>query len=56
MRAEGRFIEFYAPRKARLCTKVIDAEAWADAQARMTLEDDRIPWDLLKNEELWEKD
>ena len=30
--------------------KVIDAEAWADAQARMTLEDDRIPWKLLKNE------
>ena len=27
---------------------VTDAEAWAAAKARMTLEDDRIPWDFLK--------
>ena len=29
--------------------KVTSPEAWADAKARMTLEDDRIPWDWLKN-------
>ena len=29
--------------------KVTDAEAWAEAKALMTLEDDRIPWDMLKN-------
>ena len=28
--------------------KVQTPEAWADAKARMTLEDDRIPWDALK--------
>ena len=28
---------------------VTTPEAWADAKARMTLEDDRIPWDWLKN-------
>lgn len=28
--------------------KVTDAEAWAEAKARMTLEDDRIPWDYIK--------
>ena len=27
---------------------VVDEEAWADAKARMTLEDDRIPWEMLK--------
>lgn len=30
--------------------KVTTAEAWAEAKARMTLEDDRIPWDRLKKE------
>ena len=29
--------------------KVTTAEAWAEAKARMTLDDDRIPWDTLKN-------
>jgi uroporphyrinogen decarboxylase len=29
--------------------KVVDPEAWADAKARMTLDDDRIPWAHLKN-------
>ncbi|MBP5631270.1 MAG: hypothetical protein J6Y21_00710 [Clostridia bacterium] len=29
--------------------KVVDAETWADAKARMTLEDDRIPWQWLKD-------
>lgn len=29
--------------------KVTSPEAWADAKARMTLEDDRIPWEWLKN-------
>ena len=29
--------------------KVVDPEAWADAKARMTLDDDRIPWQHLKN-------
>jgi threonine dehydrogenase-like Zn-dependent dehydrogenase len=29
MQAKGRFIEFFAPRKARLCTGVIDSEALA---------------------------
>ena len=29
--------------------KVVDADAWEEAKARMTLDDDRIPWDLLKN-------
>ncbi|MBQ4637712.1 MAG: hypothetical protein IJB92_03145 [Clostridia bacterium] len=29
--------------------KVIDRDTWADAKKRMTEEDDRIPWDLLKN-------
>jgi len=29
---------------------VTNPSAWADAKARMTLEDDRIPWDLLQNE------
>lgn len=28
--------------------KVTSEEVWADAKARMTLEDDRIPWDYLK--------
>ncbi|MBE6725724.1 MAG: hypothetical protein E7576_11145 [Ruminococcaceae bacterium] len=28
---------------------VTTPEAWADAKARMTVEDDRIPWDWLKN-------
>ena len=28
--------------------KVTTEETWADCKARMTLEDDRIPWDLLK--------
>jgi len=28
--------------------KVTTPEAWAEAKARMTLEDERIPWDLLK--------
>jgi len=28
--------------------KVTTPEAWADAKARMTLEDDRIPWAMLK--------
>ena len=28
--------------------KVVDAEAWADAKAKMTLEDDRIPWKRLE--------
>ena len=27
---------------------VVDEESWADAKARMTLEDDRIPWQLLR--------
>lgn len=30
--------------------RVTTPEKWADAKARMTLEDDRIPWDILKNE------
>ena len=30
--------------------KVVDEAAWADAKARMTLADDRIPWDVLKND------
>ena len=29
--------------------RVNTPEAWADAKARMTLEDDRIPWETLKN-------
>ncbi|MBP3627139.1 MAG: hypothetical protein J6J39_03710 [Clostridia bacterium] len=29
--------------------KVTTPEAWEEAKARMTLDDDRIPWDLLKN-------
>ena len=29
--------------------KVTDAKAWAEAKAMMTLDDDRIPWDMLKN-------
>ena len=29
--------------------RVTDPEAWADAKARMTLDDDRIPWAHLKN-------
>ena len=29
--------------------KVVDPESWADAKARMTLEDDRIPWKWLKD-------
>ncbi len=29
--------------------RVTDPEAWADAKARMTLDDDRIPWARLKN-------
>ncbi len=34
--------------------KVNTPEAWADAKARMTLEDDRIPWKMLKdNYERW---
>ncbi len=34
--------------------KVTDAEAWADAKARMTLDDDRIPWEWLKkNYDKW---
>lgn len=34
--------------------KVTTAEAWADAKARMTLDDDRIPWKLLQdNYERW---
>ena len=34
--------------------KVTDAEAWADAKARMTLDDDRIPWKHLeKNYDKW---
>ncbi|MBE6612209.1 MAG: hypothetical protein E7632_06935 [Ruminococcaceae bacterium] len=33
---------------------VTDAETWADCKARMTLEDDRIPWNLLKtNYDRW---
>ena len=28
---------------------VTTTEAWEQAKARMTLEDDRIPWDMLKN-------
>ena len=28
---------------------VVDEESWADAKARMTLEDDRIPWQLLRD-------
>jgi len=30
--------------------KVVDEESWADAKKRMTLDDDRIPWDMLKKE------
>ena len=30
--------------------KVIDEESWVEAKARMTLEDDRIPWEWLKKE------
>ena len=30
--------------------KVVDEDSWAEAKARMTLDDDRIPWDLLKKE------
>jgi len=29
--------------------KVVDEESWAEAKALMTLSDDRIPWQLLKN-------
>lgn len=29
--------------------KITTPEAWADAKAKMTLEDDRIPWEMLKN-------
>ncbi len=29
--------------------KVTTAEAWEEAKARMTLDDDRIPWAMLKN-------
>jgi len=33
---------------------ICDMETWADAKARMTLEDDRIPWNLLKeNYDKW---
>jgi len=33
---------------------VVDADAWAEAKARMTLEDDRIPWAHLKaNYDRW---
>ena len=33
---------------------VTDAEAWAACRARMTLDDDRIPWELLrKNYDRW---
>ena len=33
---------------------VTDAESWEDAKARMTLDDDRIPWDNLKrNYDRW---
>jgi len=28
---------------------ITDADTWADAKAKMTLEDDRIPWDMLKH-------
>ena len=28
--------------------RVVDADSWAEAKARMTLEDDRIPWKMLK--------
>ena len=28
--------------------RVVDAATWAEAKARMTLEDDRIPWKMLK--------
>ena len=28
--------------------RVVDADTWAEAKARMTLEDDRIPWKMLK--------
>ena len=30
--------------------RVTTPETWADAKARMTLEDDRIPWQTLKND------
>lgn len=30
--------------------RVTTAETWAECKARMTLEDNRIPWDLLKRE------
>ncbi len=33
--------------------KVVDADTWAQAKAQMLLEDDRIPWDYIKNN--WEK-
>ena len=37
--------------------KVTTPEAWADAKARMTLDDDRIPWQFLKeNYPLWRKE
>ena len=37
--------------------KVTTPEAWADAKARMTLDDDRIPWEMLKkNYPLWRKE
>ncbi len=29
--------------------KVTDAKAWIDAKARVTVDDDRIPWDWIKN-------
>jgi uroporphyrinogen decarboxylase len=28
--------------------RVVDADSWAEAKARMTLDDDRIPWKMLK--------
>ena len=28
--------------------RVVDADTWAEAKARMTLDDDRIPWKMLK--------
>ncbi|MBQ8611911.1 MAG: hypothetical protein IJ412_09455 [Oscillospiraceae bacterium] len=34
--------------------KVVDEASWAEAKARMTLDDDRIPWDMLKkNYDRW---
>jgi len=33
--------------------RVVDTDSWAEAKTRMLLEDDRIPWDTLKNN--WDK-